>query len=159
MQELDSFNGQESLNPALMLTLGCWCYSHCCNFTQYFTFALDLGHKCNRWVHFWAKAASSHDMTQRRTKNIRFVMETWSQPHQKGPADVSPKGETNSSVWHFAGTGAAQRWISQSSCQELELLCLNRPDTATYACRIWLVPSPQLEISWWKQELRKWWRV
>lgn len=158
MQDLDSFNGQESLNPALMLTLGCWCYSHCCNFTQYFNFALDLVHKCNRWVHFWAKAASSHDMTQEGPKKS----DLW---WKRGPSHT--RKDRQMSVQkvkptHLCDTLQAQvqhRWISQSSCQEPESLCLNRPDTVTYVCRIWLVPSPQLEISWQKQELWKWWRV
>lgn len=119
MQELNYFNGQESLNPALMLTLGVGAIPIAV--TLHSILLLPWS-----WCINATDASISSCLQSWWTKKIRFVMETQSQPHQKGQADVSPKGETNPSMWHFAGTSPAQRWISKSSCQEPESLCVRQ---------------------------------
>lgn len=94
MQDLDSFNGQESLNPALMLTLG----------VGAIPIAVTL-HSILFLPWTWCINATDASTSEHRLplvmmdqKKIRFVMETRSQPCQKGQADVSPKGETNPSM-------------------------------------------------------------
>lgn len=93
MQELDSFNGQESLNPVLMLKLGAGAIP----------IAVTL-HSILLLPWTWCISATDASISDAGLPLVtmdqknRFVTETRSQSHQKGQADVSPKDETSPSM-------------------------------------------------------------